>query len=193
MTQAEAQIRVQSELQVGETLVWSGVPDARRAALSAIPETILPGVLFGGVGLFIMIYEYTGTPMTPKASSHPLSPVLGMLVFGLPFLLAGLINLLRPLWVYRRGLLTAYGVTSDRVLIISGNTSKSVRSLGPADIYDVGHRERRDGSGEVMIRTQFSVHSRNDLARKRNWLFGVPNVREVALAVAAVQARPIPG
>jgi hypothetical protein len=38
-------------LHVGENLVWSGVPDARRAAVAAIPETLLPGILFGGVGL----------------------------------------------------------------------------------------------------------------------------------------------
>jgi len=35
LTPAEAQIRVQSELHVGENLVWSGVPDARRAVLFA--------------------------------------------------------------------------------------------------------------------------------------------------------------
>jgi hypothetical protein len=160
--------------------------------MSAIPETILPGVLFAGAGLFIMIYVYTGTTATPKSSSHALSPVLAMLVMGFPFFVVGLINLLRPLWVYRRGLRTAYAVTTERVLIINGNTSKSVRSLGPADIYDADYRERRDGSGDVMIRTEFSVRTRNDLARRRNWFFGVPNVREVAREVAAVMARQAP-
>jgi hypothetical protein len=60
---------VQSELHVGENLVWSGVPDARRAAVAAIPETILSGILFGGAGLFIMIYEYVGSSTMPKTSS----------------------------------------------------------------------------------------------------------------------------
>jgi hypothetical protein len=50
---------VQSELHIGENLVWSGMADARRAAVAAVPETLLPGVLFGGSGLFVMFYEYS--------------------------------------------------------------------------------------------------------------------------------------
>ena len=38
MTLEDAQMRVQSELQAGESLRWSGVTDARRAAFAAIPE-----------------------------------------------------------------------------------------------------------------------------------------------------------
>jgi hypothetical protein len=157
---------VQSELHVGENLFWSGVPDARRAAVAAIPETLLPGILFGGAGLFIMIYEY-GAGST----------------VGLPFVIAGLINLLRPLWICWKRLNTSYGVTNQRVMIVSGG---SVRSIKPGDIFDVKYRERRNGSGEVMIRTNFSVRSKNLLARKQGWLYGVPTAKEVAGQVAAL-------
>jgi hypothetical protein len=102
---------VQSELHVGENLVWSGVPDARRAAVAAIPETLL---------------------------------------------------------------------------LVSGG---SVRSIKPGDIFDVKYRERRNGSGEVMIRTDFSVRSKNLLARKQDWLYGVPNAKEVAGQVSALTGR----
>ena len=186
MTSAEAQIRVQSELHVGENLVWSGVPDARRAAIAAIPETLLPGILFGGVGLFVMIYEYVGSSTMPKTSSRSLSPMLAALVMGLPFVIAGLINLLRPLWIYWRRLNTSYGVTNQRVMIVSGG---SVRSIKPGDIFDVKYRERRNGTGEVMIRTDFSVRTKNVLARKQGWLYGVPNAKEVAAQVSALTGR----
>jgi hypothetical protein len=186
LTPAEAQIRVQSELHVGENLVWSGVPDARRAAIAAISETLLPGILFGGVGLFVMIYEYVGSSTMPKTSSRSLSPMLAALVMGLPFVIAGLINLLRPLWIYGKRLNTSYGVTNQRVVIVSGG---SVRSIKPGDIFDVKYRERRNGSGAVMIRTNFSVHTKNLLARKQGWLYGVPNAKEVAGQVSALTGR----
>jgi hypothetical protein len=186
LTPAEAQIRVQSELRVGENLVWSGVPDARRAAVAAIPETLLPGILFGGAGLFIMIYEYVGGSLMPKTSSRSLSPMLAAIVMGLPFMIAGLINLLRPLWIYWRRLKTSYGVTNQRVIIVSG---ESVRSIKPGDIFDVKYRERRNGSGEVMIRTDFSLRTKNLLAKKRGWLYGVPNAKQVAGQVSALTGR----
>jgi len=186
LTAAEAQIRVQSELHVGENLVWSGVPDARRAAVAAIPETLLPGIVFGGAGLFAMIYIYGAGSTMPKTSSRSLSPMLAALVMGLPFVIAGLINLLRPLWIYWKRLNTSYAVTNQRVMIVSGG---SVRSIKPGDIFDVKYRERRNGSGEVMIRTDFSVRSKNLLARKQDWLYGVPNAKEVAGQVAALTGR----
>ena len=186
LTPAEAQIRVQSELHVGENLVWSGVPDARRAAVAAIPETLLPGIVFGGAGLFAMIYIYGSGSTMPKTSSRSLSPMLAALVMGLPFVIAGLINLLRPLWIYWKRLNTSYAVTNQRVMIVSGG---SVRSIKPGDIFDVKYRERRNGSGEVMIRTGFSVRSKNLLARKQDWLYGVPNAKEVAGQVATLTAR----
>ena len=185
LTPAEAQIRVQSELHVGENLVWSGVPDARRAAVAAIPETLLPGIVFGGAGLFAMIYIYGAGSTMPKTSSRSLSPMLAALVMGLPFVIAGLINLLRPLWIYWKRLNTSYAVTNQRVMIVSGG---SVRSIKPGDIFDVKYRERRNGSGAVMIRTNFSVHTKN-LARKQGWLYGVPNAKEVAGQVSALTGR----
>jgi hypothetical protein len=71
-------------------------------------------------------------------------------------------------------------------MIISGG---SVRSIKPGDIFDVKYRERRNGSGEVMIRTDFSVRTKNVLARKQGWLYGVPNAKEVAAQVSALTGR----
>jgi len=42
-----------------------------------------------------------------------------------------------------------------------------------------------------MIRTEFSVRARNTLARKEGWLYGVPNVKEVARLVSVLRDRPM--
>lgn len=79
LTSAEVQLRAQSELKAGESLVWSGVPDARRAAIAAIPETIKPRIAFLGIGLLSTIQPYNTASSMPKTTSHSLSPMLGML------------------------------------------------------------------------------------------------------------------
>jgi hypothetical protein len=40
-----------------------------------------------------------------------------------------------------------------------------------------------------MIRTDFSVRTKNVLARKQGWLYGVPNAKEVAGHVSALTGR----
>jgi hypothetical protein len=89
LTSAEAQQRAQSELQAGESLVWSGVPDAWRAAIAAIPETITPGIAFLGIALLLTIQGYDTATSMRKMTSHNLSPMLMMLAFTLPALIAG--------------------------------------------------------------------------------------------------------
>ena len=42
---------------------------------------------------------------------------------------------------------------------------------------------------EMMIRTGFSVRSKNLLARKQDWLYGVPNAKEVAGQVTELTGR----
>jgi hypothetical protein len=64
--------------------------------------------------------------------------------------------------------------------------------MKPADIFSVDYRERSDGSGEVMSRTQLSWNNRrNTLARKRGWLWGVPDVKRVAQEVSALSNNPL--
>lgn len=38
-------------------------------------------------------------------------------------------------------------------MIISGRSTRAVKSLTPADILGVDYRERPDGAGDVLIRT----------------------------------------
>ena len=73
-----------------------------------------------------------------------------------------------------------YAVTSHRLMIIRGNGIKDVKSLDPAEIVEVKYHELQGGSENVMISTNFTARTRNTLARRRWWFYGVPNVEEVA-------------
>lgn len=169
-----------------ESLVWSGVPNARDAAIGAIAETITGGIAFVGFALLWIVGAYSAALSTP-ATSQKSSSSLGLLMIALILLLAGLLHFARPLWVYRRALRTVYAVTSHRVMIIRGSGSRSVESLDPAEIVEVRCRERKGGSGDVMISTNFTVRTRNTLARRRWWFYGVTNVKEVVHLVSELK------
>ena len=179
-------MRAQSELKTSESLVWSGVPNARDAAIAAIPETIMGGVSFVGFALLWMVGAYSAAVSTPATSQKP-SPVLGQLMIASILLTAGLLHFARPLWVYRRALRTVYAVTSHRIMIIRGSGSRGIDSLDPAEMVEVQCREREGGAGDVRISTNFSVRTRNTLARRRWWFYGVPKVKEVVHLVSELK------
>lgn len=190
LTYPDAQLRAQSELQASETLVWSGVPNPRRAAIASISETMISGIFWVGFAFLWMIQAYGDAASASMASSHTSSPVRGTLIVAFVFLLLGLLELAgRPLWIYRRALRTVYAVTSHRIMIIRGGGSSSVDSLDPAEIYDLKCRQRKNGSGDVMITTNFSYRAKNILAKRRWWFYGVPSAKEVTHLISELEHR----
>jgi Bacterial PH domain len=192
MTLSDAQQRAQSELQSGESLYWTGTADPRRAALMALPAGLF-GIPFAGFALFWITSAYHATSAMSRSSSNSFTRGFAIFpLFGLPFLLIGLGVILTPLWVYLKGLSTVYAVTNQRVMIIAGGTSRSVKSCTPADIVSVDHRERPDGSGDVLIRTTAQTRSNNSVSQVTLGLFGVSNVKEVARQVMNLHTQQRP-
>src|SRR5713226_2827801 len=146
MNPGDAQLRAQSELQSGESLYWTGTADPRRVALSALPASIF-GIPFAGFALFWITQAYHATSAMSKSSNNAFTNGFKLFpIFGLPFLLVGLGIILAPLWAFLKGANTVYAVTNQRVMIITGGGNRSVKSLTPADIVSVEHRERPDGN-----------------------------------------------
>jgi hypothetical protein len=61
--------------------------------------------------------------------------------------------------------------------------------LTPADIVSVDHRERPDGSGDVVICTNAIMRSNNATSQVKVALLGIPNVKEVAQQVIALHTQ----
>src|SRR5579859_7422196 len=184
MTPSEAQFMAQSELQPGESLQWTGTGDPRRATLTALPASIF-GLPFTCFAVFWMMTAYRGThAVSRSASANPVAGAFSFFpLFGLPFLLIGLGIVFTPLLVYFKGLKTVYAITDKRVLVIIGGRTRTVRSCTPADIVSVDHRERDGGTGDVIIRTNSIMQTRNSLSQMTIGLLGVSNVKEVARLV----------
>ncbi len=182
MNLSDAQQRAQSELQPGESLYWTGLADPGRAAITALPAALF-GIPFAGFALFWINGAYQASSHISKSPNSFAKSFSVFPLFGLPFLLVGLAIVLAPLWAYLKGRSTSYAVTNQRVMVISGTGSRSVKSCTPADIVSVDHRERPDGSGDVLIRTNSIMRSNNSVSQMTIGLFGVSNVKEVARQV----------
>ena len=183
MNPGDAQLRAQSELQSGESLYWTGTADPRRAALSALPASIF-GIPFAGFALFWITQAYHATSSMSNSNNAFAKGFAVFPIFGLPFFLVGLGIILAPLWAFLKGANTVYAVTNQRVMIITGGGNRSVKSYTPADIVSVEHRERPDGSGDILIVTNAITRSNNNLASPvKVALCGIPNVKQVVQQV----------
>lgn len=191
MNISDAQQRAQSELQPGESLYWTGTADPRRAAFAALPASLF-GIPFAGFALFWINGAYRGTQHLAKSGDSFSHAFSFFPLFGIPFLLIGLGVILAPLWVYLKGLSTVYAVTNQRVMVITGGNSRSVKSCTPTDIVSVDHRERPDGSGDVLIRTTAQTRTNNSVSQVTLGLFGVSNVKEVARQVMNLHTQQRP-
>jgi len=189
MNSGDAQLRAQSELQSGESLYWTGTADPGRAAISALPAAVF-GIPFAGFALFWMNTAFHATSAMHRSSNNAFANSFSVFpFFGLPFLLVGMGIVLAPLWAYLKGRSTVYAVTNQRVLVISGSNSRSVKSYMPNDILGVEHRERADGSGDIVILTNAITRTNNMTSQVKVALCGVPNVKQVAQQVLALHAQ----
>ena len=148
----------------------------------ALPAMLF-GIPFAGFALFWMNGAYQATSHISKRADSFSKGFSVFPVFGLPFVVIGLGIVLAPLWAYLKGRSTVYAVTNQRVMVISGGGTRSVKSYTPADIVSVEHRERPDGSGDVVICTNSIMRSNNAVSKVKVALLGIPNVKEVAQQV----------
>jgi hypothetical protein len=190
MNPGDVQLCAQSELQGGESLLWSGPASPGRSAMSALPAALF-GIPFAGFAFFWMSTAYRATHTVANHHNAVASGFNVFPLFGLPFLLVGLGMTLAPLGVYLKGRSGVYAVTNRRVMLITGTTSRSVKSIIPSDIAEVDHRERPDGSGDVLIRTNSVMRTNNGTTQITVGLYGVPNVKEVAGMVMKLHAQPV--
>ena len=133
-------------LDPGERLLWSGQP-RRGIRLRGQDVFLIPfSILWGGFAIF---WEYMAVTHAPKASG-PIGVAFPL--FGLPFVAVGLYFIFGRFFVdaYSRAR-TFYGVTSERIIIVSGLFSQQTKSLQLRTLSDVSLTQRSDGSGTITF------------------------------------------
>lgn len=154
---------IQSELAPGEQALWIGRPREglilRGADAFAIPFSLA----WAGLAVYWLY--------SAAASGAPLPFVL----FGVPFVLIGIYVVVGRFFVdARQRSATSYAVTPQRILIVSGLFSRTVKSLGIKALAELSLAERSDGSGTITFGAQ------HPMAGMMNSLSGWPGMDQHA-------------
>jgi hypothetical protein len=143
-----------SELQPGESLLWSGQPDPDRWFAKEDIITVPFSVFWLGFAVF---WEYQALRATWFITDKPYGPPLLFKyvfpLFGLPFVLIGIYMLFGRIlirrWTRKR---TFYAVTDKRVMaLVKSGKRSALQSKSIADIQDITKSVDSSGRGTIMF------------------------------------------
>lgn len=165
----------QQYLNAGERIVWTGKPKGG-IRLQAFDLFLIPFSLVwcGFITFWILMALKTGSPVF-------------LILFSVPFVLVGAYLLFgRFIMEARQRALTAYALTEERLLIISGRRQKTITSININALTGLEYSQKKDGSGTIMLHTSGeSVRFRQRSSR----LEMIPDVQQVYHQILNVQKR----
>jgi hypothetical protein len=168
----QLQFRVQSELKLGEALVWVGQPNPSR-------------MMKAGFALWLFFIPWTAFSLFWMAGASGFkiptfdSPSSFFPLFGLPFLFIGLGGLSSPFWLYRKAEFTVYVLTTQRALSIEGAKSVTIKSYPISEMKHLERTEHADGSGDLVFKIEQYRDSDGDRQSKKHGFFAIPEVKKV--------------
>lgn len=171
----------------GEKLLWAGMPRPvaafRGAALLwlfAVPWMAL--TLFWEAAVVRLWYF-----QLPNGKGPP--PGFGLVLWGLPFVLIGVVMMAVPYFAWRRAQRTVYVLTDKRLLFITHDRKRTVQSLNLRAITATARTEKSDGSGTLSISLAPYLDSEGDRTIHREFFHGIRDVRAVEALLRAAMER----
>jgi len=137
---SDATTILKSELGSGERLIWAGQP--RQGTIFRPSEIFMTpfALLWGGFAFF---WEWQVIQKGAPAF---------FVLFGIPFVLIGIYLIAgRFILEAKQRERTYYGVTNERVLIISGLLGRKIKSLSLHNLSDLSLTEGSNGEGSVLF------------------------------------------
>ena len=137
----EAQQQINQQISSSERVLWADRPKRGSVVQWSDVRLSIFGVIWLGMLIphILLIFKDGGGPFFPK-------------LFMVPFLLVGLYYLfgryIHDAWLRSR---TFYGLTDQRVIIISGLFGTSVRSLPMKSLPELNLKEKSNGSGSIVF------------------------------------------
>ena len=145
------------DLLSGERLLWSSRPEPGLRWSRADWKNILPGCVFTGFALFWTTAAFAMT----WAGNAPWFFRVIFPLFGLPFILVGLLTLAGgPVGRARPTKYCAYAITDRRVIVVTEHRERTVTPFELERLELVSLEEGRDGVGTIKL-----TISRRDMDR----------------------------
>lgn len=136
----DAEQLINSELDSSEKILWSGQPRK--------------GVLFRGVDVFLIPFSilWCGFAIFWEFMVVSSDAPFFFMLWGVPFVFVGLYFVFgRFLVEAKQREKTFYGLTNERIIIISGLFGKKVKSLSLKNLSEVSLSEKADKSGTITL------------------------------------------
>jgi hypothetical protein len=193
---------VDEELRRNESIRWMGQPSSHSFPwLSLFPFFF--GVFWTAFSVFwIGIASGIGDLVEGFRGFDQLEGErLMFALFGVPFLLIGLAMLTAPFWIMRwikrTAERTVYVITNERVIVFDGGFSDRslgllmavvsplrgrglvIRSFKPKELKSVRRIQRRNGSGNIVIRVSNKKQPDEFTYAMPVAFFSIPNVKDV--------------
>ena len=181
----DAEAEINPYLEQNEQLLWAGRP-AQGIRLRKSDVFMIPfSLMWGGFAIF---WEVTALTGVIKSSDGEYS-ITAMIfpLFGIPFVLIGLYIMIGRFFVdakLRKG--TFYGVTEDRVIIVSRLFGKTISSFDLQTMPSISMNQKDDGSGNIVFGERSNMPSGFGKQRMSGTSHNVPTMFEMIDDVAHV-------
>lgn len=136
----DVQQKLMPHLNSGERLLWSGRPRTGIAFQSGDTFAIPFSAVWFGLSLFALWGGLT--------SDGPRAPLLFLVPFVLfgAYIFAG--RFFHDSWKRSH---TYYGLTPERVIIVSGMSARTIQSVSLRTLQDISVKTKEDGSGTIIL------------------------------------------
>lgn len=139
MLHDDAALMFQEELNAGEKLLWSGRPK-QGLMLRPVDTFLIPFALLWAGGAVLAL-----TSSAVEGDSFAAIPLCFFVIIGF------YITIGRFLYDIRQRARTYYGLTSERVLILSGLFSRTVKSVNLRTLQEISLSTKRNGRGTITF------------------------------------------
>lgn len=166
----ELEDKVRQELESGERILWMEQPIPRYFT-AASTGIFLFAIFWTGFAIF-WICGACGFKL-PDVSEGGLDLLFPL--FGVPFVLIGLVMLSVPLLTYRQAFRTVYVITDRRAITFDAGRKTIIRSYPPERLQNIFRKEKRDGTGDVVLGQYLCSGSKG---RQHSIEYGFLNIRD---------------
>ncbi len=182
-------MRLQQELQLGESVIWAGTPNWRANWRTLAATTLFAAFWLAITGTFFVFLAAAALGYVPFKMNGSVASrwwAVGFMAFMIPFVVIGIALVLHIIGELCSGWRRVHAVTDTRLLTVELGRSKPIDDRSRQSINFVRSTERADGSGTIEIAVGVVRDVEGD---PRPETLKWPGIRDVAFVQATLDRR----